>query len=247
MSAKPKAADIKAGIARRHGCNGGSGAWVCINEALSGFACPGGGIDTLALAVHQRVAIGGCPGAGRKIPNPVVAYEVKVSRADMRRELNGYTPGPTAKWPTRHVPAWPGKAHHALLRSNYFLFATPPGLLKPEEIQRRERPEDGGLWLPAETVLTNLDQPGTRVIVPAPARDCQPLTVHETAELIRHAVDPAKLRALRGELVGRVVPWDARLAILDEMRELGYSETSAEQVSLAVLRRLQRGTEEVAA
>lgn len=199
MSAKAKmtAAEVKDAVKRRHGCFGPSGEWVCIEEAFSGFASMGGGVDVFAIGVWRSAKAKGLPGAGKDCRNPTVAYEVKVSRADFRREVNGYEPGAGASWRTRPVLPWPHKAHFALERSNYFLFATPAGLLKPEEIERRERPEDGGLWLPPEAGLIEVTDAGCIVRADAPLRECRPLTIYETAELIRHAVDPAKQRAQR--------------------------------------------------
>jgi hypothetical protein len=195
---KMTAVEVKEAIWRRHGCFGGSGEWVCINEAFSGFASMGGGIDVFAIGVWSTAKAKGLPGAGKHPHrNVTVAYEVKVSRADFRREVNGYEPGSGCKWNTRAVPPWPNKAYWALERSNYFMFATPAGLLTPEEIGRRKRPEDGGLWLPPEAGLIEVTGTGCIVRELAPLRECRPLTTHETAELIRHAIDPAKQRAQR--------------------------------------------------
>lgn len=194
-----KAAEVKQAIRRRHGCFGSSGEWVCIEEAFSGWSSMGGGIDVFAIGVWRTAKASGLlkSGGAGHVRNPTVAYEVKVSRADFRREVNGYKPGPTASWRTREVLPWPNKAYWALERSNYFVFATPAGLLKPEEIARRERPVDGGLWLPPEAGLIEVTANGCVVKAAAPLRECRALTIHETAELIRHAVDPAKERAAR--------------------------------------------------
>lgn len=72
-----------------------------------------------------------------------VAYEVKVSRADFLREL-----------------AAPKKRQQALQLSNYFYFAAPRGLIKPEELP----PETGlvEVW-PGESVA--------HVMVKAPYRE----------------------------------------------------------------------------
>lgn len=208
-----KACEVKAALAQRHGSEYGSGAWVCIEEAFSGFATMSGGIDLLAIGVWKTARAAGLPQAGkchhnRQEPewdarNPIVAYEVKVSRADFRRELYGYTPGSNASWRSRPVPAWPTKAAGALERSHYFMFAVPAGLLKGEEIERREKPADGkGLWVPPEAGLIEVDDAGCHVRVDAPRRPCPPpLGRHEIAELIRHAVDPNSERLARAELV----------------------------------------------
>jgi hypothetical protein len=130
--------------------------------------------------------------------NPIVAYEVKVSRSDYKREVNGYFPSFKASWKTRvkgGTPAWPGKAYWSLQRSNYFVFAVPEGLLKDEEIERRTRSEGRGLWLPEEAGLIEVDKHGfCRVRAAAPAREARTWTTHEIAELIRHVADPAKDR-----------------------------------------------------
>lgn len=198
--AKLTAAEVKQALRRRHGCDrvgdlsGLPGAWVCIEEAFAGWASAGGGTDLFAIGAWRSAKAPGLKGAGRHPwVNVTVAYEVKVSRADFRRELYGYEPK-SKEWdwpkrPPRSVPPWPNKAHFALERSNYFLFAVPAGLLSEEEIERRQRPEGGtGLWLPPETGLIEVDHQGCRARVDAPARECRPLTAHETAELIRYAL-----------------------------------------------------------
>lgn len=206
-SARPAmtAQEVKAAVARRHGSTSPSGEWTCIEEAFCGFASAGGGIDVLALGAWQTAKAPGLPGAGRQHGEidaryPVAAYEVKVSRADYRREVNGYVPGKGASWRTRPVPAWPGKAYWALARSHYFLFAVPVGLLKSEEFERRERPADGGLWLPPEAGLIEVGAGGCRVRVPAPLRAARPLTAPEVAELVRHAVKPNRERNALAEV-----------------------------------------------
>lgn len=82
-----------------------------------------------------------------------VAYEVKISRADFARELRN-----------------PNKRRAAMRYSNYFYFATPVGLLKPEEIPHecglveispRTKSEDH--WNRNTYELTQ--------VVPAPHRD----------------------------------------------------------------------------
>lgn len=230
--AEMTAAEVKAALSRRHGCNGSSGEWVCIEEAFCGFTSAGGGVDLLAIGAWQTARITGCPGSGKAhrhgnakdfaehdARHPVVAYEVKVSRSDFRRELYGYAPGPNTKWRTRPVPPWPRKAFFALERSHYFLFAVPKGLLRDDEIERRKRPGDAkGLWLPEEAGLVEVDGRGCTVRVPAPRRAARPLTTGETAELLRHGIDPNKGRQAReriGYLEGQVE------SLRERIRELG--------------------------
>jgi len=223
-----KATEVKAAIARRHGSQKGTGEWVCVEEAFSGFATMGGGIDVFAIGVWKTAKARGLPQAGKfyvrggqsggvepvwDARNPTVAYEVKVSRADMRRELYGYKPGPKATWRSRAVPPWPAKAEGALERSHYFMFAVPKGLLKDDEICRREKPADEkGLWVPQEAGLIEVDEGGCHVRLDAPRRPCPPpLGRHEVAELIRHAVDPHSERSARAELA-RVIEQRERYA-----------------------------------
>lgn len=222
-----KAADIKRALAKRHGSHLGRGEWVCVEEAFSGFATMGGGIDLYAIGVWKTAKAAGLPQAGRlyhngtevvwDATNPLVAYEVKVSRADMRRELYGYQPGPTASWKTKAVPPWPLKAGGALERSHYFMFAVPKGLLNPEEIARREKPADGrGLWVPPEVGLLEVEGEECEVIHDAPRRDCPPpLSRREYAELLRHAVDPNPERSARAELERVVAQRDRLLRELE--------------------------------
>lgn len=203
MAVTPRltAADVKAALRARHGCpldRPGKGRWVCIEEALNGITNTSGGIDLLTLGAWASAkepwlvragdgrAFGSCNGewvAGTRYP--IVAYEVKVSRSDFRRELYGYEPKSGTR--TRGSAPWPAKAERALGLSHYFLFATPAGLLKPDEYARRERPEDGGLWLPPEAGLIEVT-PGGRVhtLVKAPARPLEhPMTRAELHELMR--------------------------------------------------------------
>lgn len=203
---KLKAADVVAALERRHGCGRqglGSGEWVTIDNALSGFASAGGGIDLLAIGVWRSAKAPGLPGAGRKTFNAIVAYEIKVSRSDFRRELYGYQPKPReprpfdlhdpSTWqrrPQRAVPPWPLKAEHALRLSNYFMFAVPAGLLTDDEIALREKPTEGrGLYLPSEVGLVEVGADGRcRVRADATASDAKPLTAHMAAELIRYGL-----------------------------------------------------------
>lgn len=197
-----RAAEVKDALRRRHGIE----AWVCIEEAFGGWATSGGGVDLLAVGVWKTAKATGLVGAGSgENTNPIVAYEVKVSRSDFRRELYGYVPGQNAGWRTRArgaVPGWPLKAHWALERSHYFMFAVPKGLLKDEEVERREKPEDGkGLWLPPEAGLVEVDTGGCHVRVNAPRRPAPPaLSRHEVGELLRHVSAPNKARAALTEV-----------------------------------------------
>ncbi len=229
MSApKMKAEQVKAALRARHGCNGPSGEWVCIEEAFSGWATAGGGIDVFAVGAWKTASAPGLKGAGKwcnvrvndrlEVTDdarwPLVAYEVKVSRADYRREVNGYRSGPTAK-AFKYVPPWPGKAQWALERSHYFMFATPKGLLTDDEIATRERPEKG-LWLPPEAGLIEVDGRGCTVRVPAPRRDSRQLTRPEIAELVRHAVDPNQLRTLRQDAANAFTVHEVRECLGDD-------------------------------
>lgn len=140
-----KAEEVKAALNRRHGQDTASGMWVGIEEAFSGFQSAGGGIDYFAIGVWRSAKAPGLPGAGgKKTANAIVSYEVKVSRADFRKELYGVKPK-KGTWQYRHYGgrekgAWPSKAYWALQRSHYFMFAVPKGLLKDEEIETRQRP-----------------------------------------------------------------------------------------------------------
>ena len=84
------------------------------------------------------------------------AFEVKVSRSDLLAELSN-----------------PRKRARALLVSNEFWFATPEGLMKPDE-------------LPLEAGLIEINEHGfTRIVEPAPWRDTPPPTWRFVASLIR--------------------------------------------------------------
>lgn len=108
------AAEIKDALRRRHPAtvnygpgNEAPGMWTCVEEWH--------GIDFLAFSAWRspKPAIG--------IANPIVGYEVKVSRSDYRREL-----------------AQPHKRAGAIGFCNAFYLAVPDGLLKPEEIAWKE-------------------------------------------------------------------------------------------------------------
>lgn len=189
------ARDLRRELRHRHGLRDGvtrgDGQWVCITEAFSGWASEGGGVDLLALGAWATAKVPGLVACGRRTgavdtSYPIVAYEIKVSRADFRRELHGYQPADPA---TRSVPAWPGKALHALRRAHYFVFATPAGLLTDEEISRRERPANGrGLWLPAEAGLIEVTERGCEVRAPAMPTCAEQLPRGVVHELIRTAL-----------------------------------------------------------
>lgn len=194
------AAEVIAALRRRHHLDGPTGEWVGITEAFSGMTSFGGGVDFLAIGAWASANV---PGLERRraggLRHPVVSYEVKTSRADFRRELYGYVPGPTAQR-QRTVPPWPGKAHFALERSNYFFFATPKGLLTEDEVDRTLPWENGrgrGLYVPEGAGLVEVGAHGCSLVLTAARRDGRPLTTGETAELIRHAVDPNRERLLR--------------------------------------------------
>jgi hypothetical protein len=98
------AAEVKDALRRRHPARdsyGFVGAWTCLEEWMN--------IDLLAVSAWSSV---------KPYPRYArVGYEVKVSRADYRREL-----------------AKPGKRAAAVAFCHEFYFAIPRGLLKPDEI-----------------------------------------------------------------------------------------------------------------
>lgn len=217
---------IKDALIRRHSAR--SGEWVCIEEAFSGWTSMSGGIDLFAIGAWQTAKAKGLPGSGYKDAcYPMVAYEVKVSRSDFRRDIYG----PGTKEKPRPILAWPAKQRDALAQSHYFMFATPAGLLTDEEIERREPWEEGRkgrpLWLPPETGLIEVGEDGRcRVRVDAPKRECPPpLPRAQIAELIRHAVDPAKARDLRDQNKRLL----AEVSSLREQRDrrFGYGKKAA--------------------
>jgi hypothetical protein len=199
------AADVKAAIHKYHGMHTGDGMWTCVNEAFSGWNSSGGGVDVMAFGAWTtaKVSCLESPGVYKtknqwKIDTrwPTVAYEVKVSRADYKREIHGYTPGPNAKRRSKSVPPWPGKASFAIERAHYFVFAVPQGLFTDEEIGRREDPADNkSLWLPPDVGLVEVRPSGTIKVrakaVPSAAR---PLTAGEVGEVIRHGLNTNKDR-----------------------------------------------------
>lgn len=191
---KRSAAEVKEALRRRHPAD--RGMWVCVDEAFSGIANMCGGIDLLAVGAWKSAKAPGLPGAGKYHRSPrqdarnvTVAYEVKVSRSDFRRELYGYRSGPTAK-KKKTVPPWPGKADIALSLVHYFMFAVPQGLLHPDEIARRTPwgdtpPRPGALYVPEGVGLVEINDRGCSVQVDATLRNPRPWTRHEVAELLR--------------------------------------------------------------
>jgi hypothetical protein len=220
---KATAVEIKDVLRTRHGCHTGSREWVCIEEAFCGPQSAGGGIDLFAVGAWATAGAPGLSGAGkahgewgpvemderngrttRTPPEddarwPLVAYEIKVSRADFAREVNGTSPGHRSSKSPK--PPWPAKAMYALDRTHYFMFAVPKGLLTDDEIERRSRPEKG-LWLPPEAGLIEIDKdPATGLLidevrVPAPRRIPRLLKRNEVAELLRYVIDPPSGKAM---------------------------------------------------
>jgi len=90
----------------------------------------------------------------------MIAYEVKVSRSDFLVEM---------KKPT--------KRKLALFYSNLYYFATPKGLIRPEE-------------LPPECGLIELQDNGRmRIAVEPPWRECHPPSWHFVASIARRVVE----------------------------------------------------------
>lgn len=110
--------------------------------------------------------------------NPRTAYEIKTSRPDFLRELKK-----------------PAKRKAALLFSNQFYFATPTGIVKPEELP----PEAGlievrDLGPRSEAVFTNDDNVigpdqryGWTIVVTAPWRDTPPPSWRFVVSLLRNS------------------------------------------------------------
>jgi hypothetical protein len=112
-SAKPTltAADVKEALRRRHpatarmGSRTIPGPWTTTEEFM--------GIDLLAWSANSSPS----SGAQRNVPHPLVGYEVKISRSDLRHEL-----------------LRPGKRLRARSFCHEFYLAVPKGLLMAEEI-----------------------------------------------------------------------------------------------------------------
>ncbi len=108
-----------------------------------------------------------------------MAYEVKVNRANLLKELKN-----------------PLKRRMALRYSNLFWFVTPQGLMKPEEL-----PIEAGLmevhWVTASYYPTRTEGWETKVVVAAPWRDIPPPTWSLFASVAR--------RVARIEQNGRLV------------------------------------------
>lgn len=196
-------------LEKRYGLVSGTGAWVGIAEAFSGPISAGGGIDYLAIGAQRSAKASGMSlrrvgdsedeEAGmtrraktiRRVKYPIVAHEIKVSRSDARRELYG-----SKKSRGRITGPWPYKAYFALQRSNYFFFVTPKGLFRDQEVSARTAPENNkGLWLPPEAGLIEVDGRGCSCRVAAPIlENPPPMKIGDMAELIRHGINPNKLR-----------------------------------------------------
>jgi len=125
-----KAAEVKDALRRRHpatvriGSTEAPGMWTCVEEWH--------GIDFLAFSAWRS------PKPSIGIANPIIGYEVKVSRSDYRRELGQ-----------------PSKRGGAVAFCNAFYFAVPDGLLKPEELAWDE-PE----WIRDPEAWQRTDCPG---------------------------------------------------------------------------------------
>lgn len=142
------AADIVARLRRRYpatqsmGVRTVPGPWTCIEEML--------GCDLLAIAAHKR-PVNGPLG----VNNPRVGLEVKVSRADYRKELRA-----------------PHKRAEAVSLTHAFYLAVPAGLLKPTELvlRRPSGDDERTLWVPEDVGLVVVDGRGCRVAAPSPVR-----------------------------------------------------------------------------
>lgn len=218
---KLTARDVLDALRRRHGCETGNGKWSVVEEAFCGWNSSGGGIDLFAIAAWQSARVPGLapsPRGETHVPTPqhhVIAYEVKVSRSDYRREVNGTGPSRTHPY---GKAGWPSKASHALARSHHYFFAVPKGLLTDEEIDRPfPVPGDRGpLWLPPEAGLLEVGpKGGVTVKRPAPRRAARALTVGEVAEIIRHALTPASLRTA----IEEAHSWEKEIARQRELRD----------------------------
>jgi len=153
------AAEVIDGLERVH--PDAQGEWLLLREAL--------GID--ALAIH-------CWRGRGKVPHERVAYEVKVSRSDVRREI-----------------ARPYKRAGAMAIADRFYFACPELLILAQEV-------------PAGCGLVWVGPRRTRTIVKAPPLESRGLTRHETARLLRSHLNPprlqaAKMRAARADDIER--------------------------------------------
>lgn len=123
------------------------GPWTCIEELL--------GCDLVAFAAVQRPFHGPGHGTVATAKYPRVGYEVKVSRADYRKELRQ-----------------PWKRERAISLTHAFYFAVPLGLLTPEEREHRGSQRDGQktLWVPEDVGLVEVHGGGCRVVHQAPVR-----------------------------------------------------------------------------
>ncbi len=127
--------------------------WAFFGELRLGTGWSYGNTD--GLKIEQRLdafAMNTWPSKGFHR----IAFEIKVSRADFRHEI-----------------ARPDKRACALTLANYFYFATPQGLVKPEEI-------------PEECGLIEIKPTGGRIVtVRAPFREVDPLPTRFVASLAR--------------------------------------------------------------
>ena len=161
-----KAYDIVKALQRRHGAAGRS--WALLPELRVGTGYknlkaninPEQRIDAWAICLYPSKGL--CR----------VAYEIKVSRSDFLHEIKN-----------------PEKRLQAMQYSNQFYFATPKGLVKPEEI-------------PTECGLVEIDEDGSsRYVVGAPYRDTEPDTwIHLLAAIARRAAK-AEARIENPELI----------------------------------------------
>lgn len=144
------AAEVRRALEARHPED--EGEWVVLHEWHQ--------IDTLALRCYTS-------GLG----NRLIAYEVKVSRADFMLDVRRY----------EKKQAFPRSICHQ------FFYAMPYALATQ---CRRDIPSDAG--------LVAVFEPGgqwlTRQLVPAVTRDPRPLTLAETTALVRHRANPPALR-----------------------------------------------------
>lgn len=141
-------------------------------------------IDALAVSVSR----------GDKKPYyRWIAYEIKVSRSDFAAELR----------------QWPGKAQRAVDFAHQYVFATPPGLLKSDEVKRRGPRANGkGLWVPQIAGLLEVDANGgggRMRKMPQTRPSARNLTDYDIACLVRYAHRPyaeADAQRMRAEARG---------------------------------------------
>ena len=173
-----QAHDVLAGLKAWYG-RGGQGMWALYSEFRTEASWGDRGqeryIDLLALGVS------GVTGFQR------IAYEIKVSRADFRRE---------------HAL----KVRPALYHSDRFYYATPPGLIEPAEVPlyaglvevwRDRKPKRKNIRFDGHWVYHSQVGPDAkecwywRFVVPAPAREAEPPTRSFIAALARQQAELA--------------------------------------------------------